>query len=236
MGLSPAAASIAVSSANPVGLVGLKFEHEFRVLPGKPIRAAILLVINGLILLAGEFFRRKASVRADREIARERDLDGGQRAAGRRRSARRWSPTEREAEYSLGLESDRRLVTQGYLSAFLIGAAQILALLAALAETGWRWWRAHSAGCPGRTPPGSPSCSPPPGHPGRWRPQGAQPDGPAGQRHPRPGPGRQRAVGCRRLSVGRFLVKYFRTLTLTPFAIYCIVVGLGGVIYLGLVR
>lgn len=154
--------------------------------------------------------------------------DGARHAAGHQ--------PEREAEYSLGLESDRRLVTQGYLSAFLIGAAQILALLAALAETGWRWWRAHSAGCPGRTPPGSPSCSPPPGHPGRWRPQGAQPDGPAGQRHPRPGPGRQRAVGCRRLSVGRFLVKYFRTLTLTPFAIYCIVVGLGAVIYLGLVR
>jgi undecaprenyl-diphosphatase len=34
----------------------------------------------------------------------------------------------------------------------------------------------------------------------------------------------------------RFLAKYFRTLALTPFAIYCIVVGLGGVIYLGLVR
>jgi undecaprenyl-diphosphatase len=34
----------------------------------------------------------------------------------------------------------------------------------------------------------------------------------------------------------RFLVRYFRTRTLTPFAIYCIVVGLGSVIYLGLVR
>jgi undecaprenyl-diphosphatase len=34
----------------------------------------------------------------------------------------------------------------------------------------------------------------------------------------------------------RFLVKYFRTRTLTPFAIYCIVVGLGSVVYLGLVK
>src|SRR5215469_439111 len=58
----------------PVGLVGLKFEHEFRVLFGKPIRAAIFLVINGLILLAGEFFRRRASVRADEEIAHEREM------------------------------------------------------------------------------------------------------------------------------------------------------------------
>ena len=34
----------------------------------------------------------------------------------------------------------------------------------------------------------------------------------------------------------RFLVKYFQTRTLTPFAIYCIVFGLGSVIYLGVVK
>ena len=34
----------------------------------------------------------------------------------------------------------------------------------------------------------------------------------------------------------RFLVKYFRTRTLTPFGIYCIVVGLGSIIYLGMVK
>ena len=33
----------------------------------------------------------------------------------------------------------------------------------------------------------------------------------------------------------RFLVKYFRTRTLTPFGIYCIVVGLASVVYLGFV-
>ncbi|HEY1346662.1 MAG TPA: undecaprenyl-diphosphate phosphatase, partial [Streptosporangiaceae bacterium] len=32
----------------------------------------------------------------------------------------------------------------------------------------------------------------------------------------------------------RFLVKYFRTRTLTPFAIYCIVAGLASIVYLGL--
>jgi undecaprenyl-diphosphatase len=30
----------------------------------------------------------------------------------------------------------------------------------------------------------------------------------------------------------RFLVRYFRTRTLTPFAIYCVVVGLGSALYL----
>src|SRR5580658_3428487 len=53
----------------PVGLVGLKFEHVFRVLFGKPIRAAIFLVVNGLILYAGEKFRTRKSRQADADIA-----------------------------------------------------------------------------------------------------------------------------------------------------------------------
>lgn len=32
----------------------------------------------------------------------------------------------------------------------------------------------------------------------------------------------------------RFLTKYFQTRTLTPFAIYCIVVGVGSIVYLNL--
>jgi undecaprenyl-diphosphatase len=32
----------------------------------------------------------------------------------------------------------------------------------------------------------------------------------------------------------RFLTKYFQTRTLTPFAIYCVVVGLGSIVYLKL--
>ncbi len=34
----------------------------------------------------------------------------------------------------------------------------------------------------------------------------------------------------------RFLVRYFRTRTLTPFAIYCLVAGLGSIAYLQLVK
>src|SRR5262249_33587274 len=68
----------------PVGIVGIAFEHAFRVFFGKPIRAAIFLAINGLILLAGEKFRRRESVQADQEIAREREMvaAGVQRRAG----------------------------------------------------------------------------------------------------------------------------------------------------------
>src|SRR5690349_9376209 len=82
----------------PVGLVGLKFEHEFRVFFGKPIRAAIFLAINGLILLAGEKFRRKASLQADEEGVAERDRErevaacGGPAARGTRRGIRPSEP------------------------------------------------------------------------------------------------------------------------------------------------
>lgn len=43
----------------PVGLLGLLLEHPLRTLFAKPIAAATFLTINGLILLAGEWLRRR---------------------------------------------------------------------------------------------------------------------------------------------------------------------------------
>src|ERR1700753_3535477 len=43
----------------PVGLAGLVLEHPFRVLFAKPLAAAIFLMINGCILLAGKLPRRR---------------------------------------------------------------------------------------------------------------------------------------------------------------------------------
>src|SRR5580693_1529141 len=45
----------------PVGIVGVAFEHTFRVLFAKPILAGVFLIVNGLILLAGERYRSGAS-------------------------------------------------------------------------------------------------------------------------------------------------------------------------------
>ncbi len=70
----------------PVGIVGLLFEHTFRVLFGVPVRAAIFLFVNGLILFAGERFRTRASKRADAQIAEQDALAEGEPA---RPSARR---------------------------------------------------------------------------------------------------------------------------------------------------
>src|SRR5215475_8806628 len=56
----------------PVGIAGVLLEHEFRVFFGKPVRAAIFLVLNGLILYAGERFRTRRSRQADAEIEQQR--------------------------------------------------------------------------------------------------------------------------------------------------------------------
>ncbi len=57
----------------PVGLAGLAFEHVFRVIFAKPAYAAVFLMLNGVILIAGERFRRHASLEADDQIAAERE-------------------------------------------------------------------------------------------------------------------------------------------------------------------
>jgi len=91
----------------PAGLTGLLFEHLFRVTFAKPLFAAIFLMVNGLILLAGEAVRRRSEVRA--AVA----------AHG----------THHEG-------SDRRLETLGFREAFVIGATQILALIAGISRSG----------------------------------------------------------------------------------------------------
>lgn len=47
----------------PAGLTGLAFEHVSRVTFAKPLFAAVSLMVNGVILLVGERFRRCAEVK-----------------------------------------------------------------------------------------------------------------------------------------------------------------------------
>jgi len=48
----------------PVGIIGLVFEKKLRELFTKPLAAAIFLTINGVILLGGEFLRRRTQTKA----------------------------------------------------------------------------------------------------------------------------------------------------------------------------
>jgi undecaprenyl-diphosphatase len=237
----------------PVGLVGLVFEHEFRVLFGKPIRAAIFLVINGLILYAGERFRTRKSLAADAEQAAENepasagavvtDAVMADSVAGDTRTAHgpprpgvaahaSGQRAVRQQEVSRAVQADRRLVAIGYMQALVIGSAQVLALLAGISRDGvvmvtgmFRGLSRQDAArfsfllsTPVILAAGVLKVPDLTGHLGN-------------------GIRGQILVGSILSGVGaylsvRFLMKYFQTRTLTPFAIYCLVFGLGSIVYL----
>jgi undecaprenyl-diphosphatase len=101
----------------PVGIAGLLLEHLFRVVFSKPVPTALFLAINGLILLAGEWKRRRAGVA---EVSAP--------VAG--------TLSERELETEHAVAVDRQLSAIGYPKAFALGASQILALLPGISRDG----------------------------------------------------------------------------------------------------
>src|ERR1700729_1267506 len=72
----------------PVGLVGAVGQKEFQALFAKPVRAAIFLIINGLILFAGEKFRTRKSLAADAQLAAAEAGTADTRPVGRPAPAR----------------------------------------------------------------------------------------------------------------------------------------------------
>ena len=236
----------------PVGLVGLVAEHPFRVIFGKPIAAAVFLAVNGLILIAGERYRSRASLAADKRVAvaweAELVMAGGRPAVPpgpgqpHRGQPDRGQPTHArtrassQAEQADAIASDRRMSVVGYGKAIVIGSSQILALLAGISRDGVTMVTGMARGLS--------------------REDAARfafllstpvilaagvlkiPDlfGPLGN-----GIHGQILVGSVLSFVGayfsvRFLVRYLRTRTLTPFGIYCLVAGLASVVYLGFIQ
>ena len=268
----------------PVGIAGLAFEHAFRVIFGKPVYAAIFLAINGLILIAGERYRTRASLAADAAIAAERqtapavalsergpsfaprepeftapfrepgltaparqtqfggalgqwELGTPSRqaglAAGRHRSGQ---PSARSLEEAGALRSDRRLASMGYAQAVAIGSAQILALLAGISRDGVAMVAGMTRGLSREDAARFAFLLATP----VILAAGALkvPDllGSLGN-----GIRGQIVVGSVLSGIGaylsvRFLLRYLRTRTLTPFGVYCLVAGLASVAYLGLIK
>jgi undecaprenyl-diphosphatase len=220
----------------PVGLIGLKFEHQFRTLFEHAVYAAYFLVLNGIILLAGERFRPRSSRKADEQAAEDRELAlAGAARTGTARHASGYQ-AERNAELVQAVESDRRLSAVGYLEALVIGAAQILALLAGISRDGvvmvTGMFRGLSREDAARF---SFLLSTPVIFAAGVLKLGDL-FGPLGN-----GIRGQVLFGSVLSGVGaylsvRFLVRYFRTSTLTPFAIYCLVAGLGCIVYLDFIK
>jgi undecaprenyl-diphosphatase len=227
----------------PVGVVGLFAEHEFRVIFAKPVRAAIFLIINGIILYAGERFRTRKSRQADEEIAQEREerelvgATAGHGGTGPRPAAAHASGHRavRQQEIAAGAESDQRLVAMGYLQGTIIGAAQVLALLAGISRDGVTMVTGMFRGLSREDA-------------ARFAFLLATPVIFAAGAlkvgdliHYGHGIYGQILAGSILSGIGayvsvRFLVRYFQTRTLTPFAIYCVVAGLACAIYLGFIK
>jgi undecaprenyl-diphosphatase len=95
-----------VTATIPVGILGLLLEHPVRVALAKPIYASVFLVVNGVMLMAAERFRRRAEVRA--LAVRE----------------------------GLNAEGFRALDTMDFREAAVIGVAQSSALIAGISRDG----------------------------------------------------------------------------------------------------
>jgi undecaprenyl-diphosphatase len=90
----------------PTGILGILLEHKVRTLLAKPMSAAIFLMVNGVILIAGERVRRRSAVR---ELA---------------------------AREGTTPEGARRLDTMEYREAAVIGVVQTSALIAGISRDG----------------------------------------------------------------------------------------------------
>jgi undecaprenyl-diphosphatase len=175
--------------------MGVLFEHAFRTIFAKPLLAAGFLFVNCLILLAGEWFRRRAEVRS---VA---------------------------LAHGLNAEGARRLDTLEFREAGVVGVAQLFALLAGISRSGITIVAGLVRGLDHEDAARFSFMLATPiilaagvyKLPDLLGPNG---DGVLGQVLA----GSVAAAIAAYVSV-RFLTRYFSTRTLTPFAIYCLVAG-----------
>ena len=134
-----------VVASVPVGIIGLIFEHEFRVLFAKPEAAAVFLMCNGLILYAGEWYRRRtqgpvpAPVVAEPVTTAAGRPTGAQRTGPERTGPERRGPVARfrdERMVAIDEDAEHQLAGIGFLNSFWIGASQALALFAGISREG----------------------------------------------------------------------------------------------------
>jgi len=234
----------------PVGVVGLVLEHPFRVLFAKPLAAAIFLTINGLILGGAEILRRreKAALAAgvpQREPVIQpagvtqptsqplRPAGGGAHAARRPEpSAFRGERNERDA--MLDQDAEQRLATIGVKSALLIGASQILALLAGISREGVTMAGGLVRGLTHEDALRFSFLLSTPVIFAAGVLKLSDLTGPLGVGVRGQVIAGSIAAAASSLFAVVFLSRYFRTRTLTPFAIYCIAAGLISIIRFGI--
>jgi undecaprenyl-diphosphatase len=228
----------------PVGLAGLALEHPFRVLFAKPLAAAIFLMVNGAILLGGEILRRRAQrqpVIAPEPAGspQQEALVGSPAAAAAYGVATRTgepaeADTRGDQNSMLDEAAEQRLAGLGIWNALWIGASQILALFAGISREGVTMVGGLTRGLshedamrfsfllstPVILAAGALKISDLTGSLGA----GVRGQIIAGSI----------AAAATSLFAVLFLARYFRTRTLVPFAVYCLLAGLASAIRFGI--
>ncbi|MFE0026768.1 undecaprenyl-diphosphate phosphatase [Amycolatopsis sp. NPDC059021] len=203
----------------PVGLAGLLFEGLLRDFLGKPVPAAIFLTLNGGVLYAAERFSRPRKSEVPAVSRSEETID--------------FSAEDTMVMRAVSVEqaSDARLSKLRIGEAMLIGSAQILALFPGISRSGITMVAGLRRGLNHEDAARFAFLLATPvilaagvlKMPSLFRPENQASLGPA-------------LVGSVVAGIAsyiavRFLVKYFETRTLTPFAIYCVVAGIGSLIF-----
>jgi undecaprenyl-diphosphatase len=185
----------------PVGILGVALEHPIRVALAKPFAASCFLVVNGVILLAAERLRKRTEVRA---LATR---EGAKRDGG------------------------RRLETLEFREAGVVGLAQSTALIAGISRDGMAMAAGLVRGLDNEDAARFAFllATPPILLAGIYK--FSDLTGPLGAGIRGQAVVAAIAAAITAVFTVHFLMRYFKTRTLTPFGIYCIVFGLAMVIY-----
>jgi undecaprenyl-diphosphatase len=217
----------------PVGIAGLALEHAFRVVFSKPVPTALFLALNGVILLGGE--RMWGRSRPLATTATGPAQPDGRRAGGQvepQAEPAQAEPT-RDLEVARAVAADRRLSAMGFGQAVQIGAAQIAALLPGISRDGVVTVTGMARGVSREDAVRYSFLLSAPVILAAGVLKIPDLTGPLGA-----GIRGQVLVGSLLAFVGaylsvRFLTRYFaKDRPLTPFGVYCLLAGLGSLIYL----
>ncbi len=203
----------------PVGITGLALEHLFRTTLGRPVPAACFLIANGVLLLAGERLRRRApATGSDRLGAPAATLGAPPSAAG----------GTQVQTLDADVAADARLATLTLRQGIGIGTAQVLALLPGISRSGATMVAGLTQGLSHEDSARFSFLLATPvifaagllKIPDLFGPLGAG-------IHGQVLAGSLASFITAYLAV-RFLTRWFHTNTLTPFAVYCLIAGAGG--------
>lgn len=208
----------------PVGIAGLLLESVLRDYLGKPIPSAIFLALNGGVLYAAEKFSKPKVVEPVRVSRNEETIDFSAETTMIMNAI----PAEPLSEDE---QTDQRLARLGVGEAMLVGAAQILALLPGISRSGITMVAGLRRGLSHEDTARFAFLLATPvilaagvlKMPSLFQPENRSSLGPA-------------LVGSLVAGVAayiavRFLTNYFESRTLTPFAIYCAVAGIGSLVF-----